>query len=104
MAIPNRFSVILLCCDSTHFLLLAGISADSFDSQFLARNFGNRAIRDSRFCAAKLRTLQNPRTQSPESGERLSSLVTLGGHGRITRAGNRCFMPFGPDKSSCPKF
>ena len=56
MAILNRLSAILLYCDSTHFVLLA--------AEFLAipgdqaSDSGNRAIRDSRFCAAKVLMLK----------------------------------------------
>ena len=49
MVILNRFSAILICCDSTHFLLL---SLRNF-WQFQTYDSGNRAIRNSRFCAAK---------------------------------------------------
>ena len=48
MAILNRFSTILLYCDSTLFLFLA---ANFW--RFQARDSWNHAIRDSRFCAAK---------------------------------------------------
>ena len=49
MAILNRFSAIPLYCDSTRFSLFLA-------AEFLAiprPRSGNRAIRDSRFCAAK---------------------------------------------------
>ena len=49
MAILNRFSTTLHCCDSTHFCCF---SLRNF-WRFQARDSGNRAIRDSRFCAAK---------------------------------------------------
>ena len=53
MAILNRFSANLLYCDSTHYVAShCGISW-----RFQARDSGNRAIRDSRFCAAKLHSL-----------------------------------------------
>ena len=49
MAILNRLTAILLYCDSTFF----GFSLQSF-WRFQARDSGNCAIRDSRFCAAKV--------------------------------------------------
>ena len=47
MAILNRFSAILLFCDSTHFCF----SLQNF-WQFQAGDSGNCAVRDSRFYAA----------------------------------------------------
>ena len=48
MAILNRFSAILLYCDLTLFCFsLRNLG------RFQARDSGNRAIHDSRFCAAK---------------------------------------------------
>ena len=49
MAILNRFSAILLYCDSTHLLLLVAENL-----AILSRDSGNRAFRDSRFCASKV--------------------------------------------------
>ena len=61
MAILNRFSTILLYCDSALLLLLV--------AEFLAipgpgRDSGNRAVCDLRFCAAKVRAprIRNSRT------------------------------------------
>ena len=55
MAILNRFSAILLYCDSTHFFA----SRCGIFWRFQACDSGNRAIRDSRFCAAKLGSEKN---------------------------------------------
>ena len=57
MAILNRFSVILLSCDATQVLAShCGISGDSRPAILGIVRF---AIRDSRFCAAKLMSNDN---------------------------------------------
>ena len=59
MAILNRCSAILLYCDSAHCLASGcGISGD-----FQARDSGNRAIRDSRFCATNQERKISPKSK-----------------------------------------
>ena len=60
--------MIRLSCDSTHFLLLA--------AAFLARDSGNRAILDSRFCAAKVQNFRNERAYK-KSDLQLQNMLTL---------------------------
>ena len=69
MAILNRISVVLLYCASTHFLLLA--------AEFQARESGNRAIRDSRFSAAKVKIVHLLRRPKILLGSRDSSHVCV---------------------------